>query len=348
MNYRKKAILVVGAFLCLNFGAYAQSISLKMNNVSVKKAMTELQEKSGYSFVYIKGDIDTGRAVSIDADQLDEAVSQILKGQNVSYEIQGKNIIIKKGKDASVEKEKREVSGTVKDVNGQPVIGATVKEAGTTNGTITDLEGNFRLTTSGTEIEVSYIGYKTQQLSLRKGDVMDLSVTMREDSKLLDEIVVVGYGTQKREELTSSVMSVKADDFVQTTTPDAAALIRGKVAGLTIVSPDSNPLSTSQISLRGSTTLKAGTSPLVLIDGIPGSLNSVSPNDIEQIDVLKDGSAAAIYGTRGTNGVILITTKQSKGEMKPTIEINSYVVFGEGGGRLSGCTGLWGKDQLDG
>lgn len=329
MNYRKKAILVVGAFLCLNFGAYAQSISLKMSHVSVKKAMTELQEKSGYSFVYIKGDIDTKRTVSIDADQLEEAIKQILSGQDVSYEIQGKNIVIKKGRDARKEAKgnPREVSGTVKDVNGQPVIGATVKEAGTSNGTITDLDGNFRLTTSGSEIEISYIGYRTQQIVLQKGEIENLAVTMREDSKLLDEIIVVGYGTQKREELTSSVMSVKAEDFVQTTTPDAAALIRGKVAGLTVLSPDSNPLSTSQISLRGSTTLKAGTSPLVLIDGIPGSLNSVSPNDIEQIDVLKDGSAAAIYGTRGTNGVILITTKQSKGEMKPTIEINSYVSF---------------------
>lgn len=219
------------------------------------------------------------------------------------------------------------LKGVVRDMDGNPIIGASVVEKGkSSNGTITDVDGNFELEVSaGSSVEVSYIGFRTQEITANSS--RSLVVVLKEDTKLLDEVVVIGYGTQRKEELTSSVASIKSEDFVQATTPDAAALIRGKVAGLTIISTDANPLSTSQISLRGSTTLKAGTSPLILIDGIPGSLNSVSPNDIEQIDVLKDGSAAAIYGTRGTNGVILITTKQSKGEMKPSIEINSYVSF---------------------
>lgn len=218
------------------------------------------------------------------------------------------------------------LKGQVVDVKGEPIIGASVMIKGTSKGTITDLDGNFALDKAedGTLV-ISYIGYVTQEIAI--AGKTSFKIVLKEDAKSLDEVIVIGYGTQRKEELTSSVMSVKSDNFVQVTTPDAAGLIKGKVAGLSVVNPDSNPLSTSEISLRGSTTLKSGTGPLILIDGIPGSLNSVSPNDIEQIDVLKDGSAAAIYGTRGTNGVILITTKESKGEMKPSIEVNSYLSF---------------------
>lgn len=218
------------------------------------------------------------------------------------------------------------LKGQVVDVNGEPIIGASVVIKGTSNGVITDLDGNFELKNALKGIlVVSYVGYITQEVAVNERS--SIKVILKEDTKILDEVVVIGYGTQRKEELTSSVMSVKADEFVQVTTPDAAGLIRGKVAGLAIITPDSNPLSTSEITLRGATTLNSGTSPLILIDGVPGDLNSVSPNDIQQIDVLKDGSAAAIYGTRGTNGVILITTKSSKGEMKPTIEVNSYLSF---------------------
>lgn len=154
---------MAGALLCLNLSLYSQSISLKMRNVTVRKAMTELQAKSGYSFVYIAGDVDTGRTVSVDASQLKDAVAQILKGQNVSYEIQGKNIVVKKSNQRQTSTVKKKVSGTVKDVNGDPIIGATVMEGGTTNGTITDFDGNFVLEVAdGAELDISYIGYQTQ------------------------------------------------------------------------------------------------------------------------------------------------------------------------------------------
>ena len=142
---------------------------------------------------------------------------------------------------------------------------------------------------------------------------------------MLDETVVVGYGTMKKTEVASAISSVKSKDFIKTPNANAAELIKGKVPGLVVNTPDGNPVSSTQISLRGATTLKASTSPLVLIDGIPGSLDQVSPDDIESIDVLKDGSAAAIYGTRGTNGVIVITTKNAQGELKPTVEFNAYL-----------------------
>lgn len=219
------------------------------------------------------------------------------------------------------------IQGTVKDTNGEAIIGASITLKGNTGvGTITDLNGDFRISASAGDVLIfSYIGYTTQEVRATPGKSLD--ITMAEDSRILDEVVVVGYGTQRKEELTSSIASVKADQFVQVTTPNAAGLIRGKVAGLAVISTDGNPLSTSQIMLRGSTTLMSGTRPLIIIDGVPGDLNTVSPNDIEQIDVLKDGSAAAIYGTRGTNGVIIITTKRNRGEIKPSIEVNSYISF---------------------
>ena len=217
------------------------------------------------------------------------------------------------------------LKGVVRDMDGNPIIGASVVEKGkSSNGTITDVDGNFELEVSaGSSVEVSYIGFRTQEITANSS--RSLVVVLKEDTKLLDEVVVVGYGTQRKEELTSSVASIKSEDFVQASSIDAASLIRGKVAGLTVVQADGNPLSTSEISLRGVTTLASSSSPLVIIDGVEGSLNDVSPNDIEQIDVLKDGSAAAIYGTRGTNGVVIISTKKAQGEMPLTIDVNTYI-----------------------
>src|SRR5690606_24353832 len=151
-----------------------------------------------------------------------------------------------------------------------------------------------------------------------------INVIMKASVSDLDEVVVVGYGTQRREQVTTAVASIKSDDFVKGAVQDAAQLIRGKVAGLSVATPDGNPTATSQIMLRGNVTINGNTAPLILIDGVPGSLMTVSPQDIESIDVLKDGSAAAIYGTRGTNGVILITTRKVRGEVPPTLEFNSY------------------------
>ena len=317
---------MVGAVLCLNLSVYSQLISLKMNDVSVKKAMMELQTKSGFSFVYIAGDLDIRKMVTIDANQLDEAINQILKGQNVSYEIQGKHIVIKRIQELKVANEQKiKISGIVKDVNGAPVVGATVKEKGTSNGTITDIDGIFMLEVQENALlDISYIGFKSQQLKVQKGGKA-LSVILKEDSELLDEVVVIGYGTQRKGEVASSIATVKSENFLKVPSPDAAQMIRGQVPGLAVITPDANPLSSSQLSLRGITTLGQNTTPLILIDGIPGALNSVSPDEIAQIDVLKDGSAAAIYGTRGTNGVILITTKHVNGEMPTTVDVNAYI-----------------------
>lgn len=174
-------------------------------------------------------------------------------------------------------------------------------------------------------MSISYIGYKTETYPVAQIKQPQLTVTLQEDTEVMDEVVVVGYGTQRKGDVTSAISGVKSDNFVQGVATDAGRLIQGKVAGLTITTPSGDPTEKSQIMLRGITTLMSSTEPLVLIDGVPGDLNTVAPEDIESIDVLKDGSAAAIYGSRGSNGVIIISTKNVRGEMPPSIEYSGYV-----------------------
>lgn len=192
-------------------------------------------------------------------------------------------------------------------------------------GTITDFDGNFMLDVpTKSVLVISYIGYVTQEVPTV--EKKSLEIILKEDTKTLDEVVVIGYGTQRKGDVTSSVASVKADNFVKGAVKDVGQLIQGKVAGLAITNPNGDPTGSTQIRLRGTNTIGgANTAPLVLIDGIPGELGTVAPEDVESVDVLKDGSAAAIYGTRGTNGVILITTKQAKGVDINQVEYNGYV-----------------------
>lgn len=220
----------------------------------------------------------------------------------------------------------QKVTGKVKDSSGEPVIGASVVVKGNnTMGTITDFDGNFMLDVPAKSVLViSYIGYVTQEVPTAGKN--SLEIVLKEDTKTLDEVVVIGYGTQRKGDVTSSVASVKADNFVKGAVKDVEQLIQGKVAGLAITNPNGDPTGSTQIRLRGTNTIGgANTAPLVLIDGIPGELGTVAPEDVESVDVLKDGSAAAIYGTRGTNGVILITTKQAKGVDINQVEYNGYV-----------------------
>ena len=220
----------------------------------------------------------------------------------------------------------QKVTGKVKDSSGEPVIGASVVVKGNnTMGTITDFDGNFMLDVPAKSVLViSYIGYVTQEVPTAGKN--SLEIVLKEDTKTLDEVVVIGYGTQRKGDVTSSVASVKADNFVKGAVKDVGQLIQGKVAGLAITNPNGDPTGSTQIRLRGTNTIGgANTAPLVLIDGIPGELGTVAPEDVESVDVLKDGSAAAIYDTRGTNGVILITTKQAKGVDINQVEYNGYV-----------------------
>lgn len=217
------------------------------------------------------------------------------------------------------------VRGKVTDASGSPLENATVQSVKGNSSAVTTADGSFSITLPEPgKIRVSMVGYANKEVSVSAGGG-ELTIQLESSSKTLDDIVVIGYGTQRKGEVTSAVASVKSDEFVKGFARDPAQLIQGKVAGLAVVTPSGNPNDNTQISLRGITTLTSSTSPLVLIDGIPGNLNTVAPEDIESIDVLKDGSAAAIYGTRGTNGVILITTRKKRGNMPASLSYDGYV-----------------------
>lgn len=315
MSYNKKAILMVVALLCLNITLLAQSISLKMSNVSVKEAMAELEKKPGYSFVYKVGDLDTKRTVNVEAKQLNEAVMQIFHGQLVVYEIKGRNIIVQKmqtPQNVPSSDKKQKITGTVNDVNREPIIGVSIKEKGTTNGTITDLDGNFIIeVSSGAVLEFSYVGYLTENVKV--GNKSTLSMILNENQQLLDEVVVIGYGTMEKRAVTSSVTSISSKDlFVGLGGSTIATALKGKISGMTI-SETSSPNATANFQLRGVASINASSAPLIVVDGIPGGdLRSINQDDIQSIDVLKDASAGAIYGTRAAGGVILVTTKKAK------------------------------------
>ncbi|MBQ0045164.1 MAG: TonB-dependent receptor [Bacteroidales bacterium] len=215
------------------------------------------------------------------------------------------------------------VKGIVKDEAGYPVIGASVFEKGVaTNGTITDMDGAYSITVgNNATLVISSIGYVTVEVAASNA----AEVVLREDAELLNDVVVIGYGTQRKGDVTSAITSVKADDFIKGDIKDAGDLIKGKVAGLSITNNSGDPNSTSSIRLRGVISLTGTNTPLVLIDGLEGALDTVAPEDIESIDVLKDASAAAIYGTRGAAGVIIITTKAGKREEAVRVNYAGYV-----------------------
>ncbi|NEW77893.1 MAG: SusC/RagA family TonB-linked outer membrane protein [Gelidibacter sp.] len=219
------------------------------------------------------------------------------------------------------------ISGKVEDGKGMPIPGVTVTEKNVSNGVLTNFDGKYQITTKGDtpSLVFSFLGFKSQEISVNTQST--INVVLEEDLEALSEVVVIGYGTQRRADVTSSVATVKSDDFVQGNVQDAAQLIQGKVAGLSVSTPSGDPTAGAQIMLRGISSISGSSAPLVLVDGVPGSLETVAPEDIASIDVLKDGSATAIYGTRGTNGVIIITTKDAGKVKSPTIDYTSYVSF---------------------
>lgn len=325
MRYFNKAMLVASAALCLNLSVFSQNITLKTGNVTVKEAMEQLKKSSGYSFVFSSVDVDTQKRVSVSVQNasIEEAVKQILKGQNeLSYEIKGRKVVIQRSF-ASSKALRQQVKGKVLDEKGEPIIGATVTEEGTSNGTITDYDGMFTLEASKDGIlTISYIGYKSQQVSIAGKDMV--AVTLKEDMEQLDEVVVVGYGSQKKVNLTGAVSTVNAKMLENRTGSDPYNMLTGQIPGVTIVQNSGQPgADMGNLRVRGIGTL-GNADAMVIIDGVESSINNVNPNDIATISVLKDAAASSIYGVRAANGVILITTKRGT-VGKPIISYSGYV-----------------------
>ena len=239
------------------------------------------------------------------------------------------------------------VKGKVVDAKGEPIIGASIKVVGTTNGAVTDLDGNFTLTnvSGGGTLEISYIGYTTQNVAFKPGQ--PVSVELKEDSKALEEVVVVGYGVQKKSDVTGSVTSIKKDRLSKLPVTNVLQAVQGAAAGVTITQTSSIPGDAPDALVRGQNSINANSGPYIVVDGVPisksgGTLNDINPNDIESMEILKDASATAIYGTNGSNGVILITTKRgAKG--KPTVRYSGYIGLEDFTNKLDFANG---KEQM--
>ena len=234
----------------------------------------------------------------------------------------------------SVVQQSNSINGTIVDELGEPMIGVTIKKKGSGVGAITDLDGKFSVNVPvGTVLEISYTGYKTFTISAKQ----NMGIKMEPDAIGLEELVVVGYGTQKKRDLTGSVVSVKNEDVVAAPTSNVMEALQGKIAGLDITKSSGQVGGGVNILLRGSRSIYGDNSPLFIIDGLPGSYDDISPNDIESIDVLKDASLTAVYGARGGNGVVIVTTKSAQaGKVK--VDFNAY-------GQLSWLAGK--QEMLD-
>ncbi len=321
MTYKKRA-LILALVMAFSISSFAQGVSMKLNNVSVKQAMSNLKQQSGYSFVYEAKDLDTKKKVSVNAKDVKDAITQILKGQNVSYTIQGKYIIIKQGTttDSSVQKKAVQnvrAAGCILDDSGEPVVGATIAEVGGKGMAVTDIDGNFSLNVpEGSYLLVSYIGYK--DAVLRAGN--NMSILLTNDEKLLEEVVVVGYGKQSEKLVTTSISTLKIDDVDQGNDYNVAKMMQGRVTGVSVSTPSGTPGQQPNVRVRGIASISGNSSPLYVVDGIPSETMPVlNPNDVERMDILKDASAAAIYGSRANNGVVIITTKSGQLNGKTTV-----------------------------
>jgi len=310
--------------------SYAQNtrIDLNINRSTLKQVFKEIESKTEYTFFYNDELIDLERIVDIHAKK--ETIENILNKVliNCTYKIDNKNILlIPKNSDSNLsvsQQTNRQISGTVTDDRGEPIIGANVIEKGTTNGNITDFDGRFTLSVpEDAVLLVSYIGYTN--LEIRVGNQNSFNIILKEDLLNLDEVVVVGYGTVKKRDLTGSVASVDAAKIASVPSTNASEALQGRVPGVVVSSSNWSPGSTPNVMIRGKRSITASNDPLYVVDGMPitGGIGEISPSDIESMEVLKDASATAIYGARGANGVILITTKQGKAG-RTQIDYNGY------------------------
>lgn len=311
-------------------GGYSQTgqVNLNLKNATVKELFREIEKQTSYRFSYRDIEINNkgGITISGQGKEVKEVLTNELAKQELTYVVSGNKIIVSPAKKESISAKENIVTGKVLDLNGEAIIGATILEKGTKNGTITDYDGKFALQTSNNaDIEISYIGYENK--TIKAAFSKQIIITLKEDYEMLDEVVVVGYGSIKKTDLTGSVSSVGNKTLIRSGKTNSAGALQGELSGVIITRSNNKPGGGYDIKIRGVNSITASSSPLIVIDGMPGgNLDNINPDDIEKIDVLKDASATAIYGSSGANGVIIVTTK--RGELgKPRISYNGYVGF---------------------
>ncbi len=327
-NLLRKGI-TIGSFCLVSGTILSAQISLSMQNKSTREVIREIEKVSDYRFFYndnLSG-LNTKISVSARGENIRDVLEQIESQAQITYIIKENNQIVLSAPgyvSSSTQQDTRKITGIIKDQSGEPVIGANIVEKGTTNGTITDMDGQYSLEVGSNSIlVVSYIGYITQEIQVGKNNTLD--VLLREDTETLDEVIVIGYGTTKRKDFTGSVSSVKLENSPIALSPNLNALesLKGNVSGLDIGATNSAGGEPS-MQMRGQKSISGSNDPLIVVDGVifMGSINDINPNDIASYDVLKDATSAAAYGSRSANGVIIITTKRGK-TGKPVVTFNA-------------------------
>lgn len=317
-------LLFTCVFCSLAELSYTQNARVTINkrNVALSEVLSEIEKQTDYLFIY-NNEVNSNEKVTVSAKQkaVSEVLNSILKDKDMTYSMEGNHILLSaKEKSDSQEKSKlsnisqqqrKQISGVVLDEDGIPVIGANIVEIGTTNGTITDIEGNFSLqVANGATLRVSYIGYLEREINI--GNQTNFRITLEEDTQSLDELIVVGYGVQKKSDITGAVASLDNKRLEMLPNTNVAQAIQGAIPGVIVRSSSAGAAPEEVIMIRGRNSILASNDPLIVLDGIPynGQISDINPNNIKSIEVLKDASSAAIYGSRGANGVILITSKE--------------------------------------
>lgn len=343
-----KFMFVVG-FLLTTIMSYANNLAYAQNqtftfhlkNVSIKTVLQTIEKQSEFIFMYRSDLLDTSKKVSVDADKksVSQILDQILEGTAVTYEINDRQIVLKKteiiNNQSSGPQQSKRIYGVVKDEAGETVIGANVWVKGTTTGVVTDIDGRYQITLNDPKaiLVFSYLGMKTQEVVV--GNKLEINIVLAPDAEQLDEVVVVGYGVQKKESLTGSMQVVKQDKLLDATTSSVENLLSSKAPGVYVNSGSGQPGSTGKIVIRGKATVNGGTDPLWVIDGVlvGNSAGNLNPADVESISVLKDAASTAIYGSMGANGVIVVTTKKGKtGEKRVDLSVKTGVSILRTGG----------------
>lgn len=307
-------------------------VSIVAKNISTQDLMLEIEKQTDYLFVYNKNEVNLNRKVTIQATNqtVAEVLNKAFNQTDVIYAMEGSNIMLMKKETNNTtpftQQKERTITGVITDEKGQAIIGANVSVKGTSNGTITDVDGNFILANISDNdiIVISYIGYISQEI--KAGKQTSLKIILKEDTQAIDEVVVVGFGTQKKVNLTGSIGTVKTEEVLKSRpVTNVQELLAGSVPGMIVSKGSGAAGSGASINIRGTSTIGNSSGVLVIIDGMPGNIYTLNPNDIESVSVLKDAASAAIYGSRAANGVILVTTKTAKATERPTVEFSSNI-----------------------
>lgn len=325
-------VLLIATCLQVSAKSYSQKVTLKENGISLSKVFEEIRKQTGYQFFYADEVLAATRPVNVDLKNasIQEVLDVCFKGQQLDYTISEKTIVIKrKAFDTTVNRPppppaEIEVRGKITDERGQPLVGASVLIKGTAIGTKTDAGGNYSIDApANSTLIISYVGY--EMIEINTGGRTNISVQLKPLASLSEQIVVVGYGTQKKSDITGSVAQVDVVRATAVPTTNVAEMLRGQAAGVQVTLGSARPGGTSNILIRGRNSIRGGNDPLIVLDGFPiEDINDVNPDDVASIEVLKDASSQAIYGARASNGVVLITTRRGKaGKFK--VSSNNYL-----------------------